>query len=247
MLFRRHEFSYEWFVRALSYRLTNFITDLCDPRLVSYGARPAYELCQRNGMGWEDFTAAFSAMDRLYQAGGGMEPLYVGLPTTSSQQLQQLLGEQLGGSTYAACTASGELWPNQCGDSAVLPAGGAATVSMYGGLVTWQLPEGALAAPVTLTPGSWRHGMYVAPEWDDFHWRNKYDFLPAEVSFAVPVQLTLRYDPALIPAGGSEASLALYDLTAYPYAPVPGSVVDTVTHQVSAKVSRLGLYAVAPR
>jgi hypothetical protein len=245
LLFLRHEVSYEWWVRPLSYRLTGFITSLCDERLVTYGARTAYELCTRHGLDWEDFTWMSAQLAQLYAEGRGTVDLYSGGRSTSAYQLRALLSERLGADTLAACVAGGELRANQWGDSAVLtPAAG--PVSMYAGDVEWSLSAGAVSAPLTLLPGTWTRGMVVPEAWGPFMWAHNYEFLPA-LTFGAPVQLTLRFDPALLPAGADPATLGLWYASEVPGQLLPASRVDLAAGTVTATVSRTGRYLLAPR
>ncbi|NVJ09568.1 hypothetical protein HUW63_30630 [Myxococcus sp. AM001] len=171
-----------------------------------------------------------------------------GVPkTTSVYQYRRILDALAGSDTFEALASAGELLPNQCGDSArFMPPGG--TVSLYGGRVQWSLPAGAVTEALQVEPGSWRSGMVVPAAWNDFQPANNYAFLPSGFLLQRPARLTIRYEPALIPAGGDEASLTLYrkpeDAAAQA---VPGALVDTEANTVSASVSRLGRYIVAPR
>jgi hypothetical protein len=248
ILYLRHELSYEWVVRALSYKVVRAAQGLCDEMNALY-ATTAYELCRRNGMGYEDFAPALREVDRLYQAGLGRQLDYYGEPlrTTSSAQLFRVLDGITGGDTLGACVAGGELTVQQCGDDAVLPPGGGA-VTMYDGGITWTLPNGAVSEPLEVSAATWRLGMPVAEPWTSFLWAHNFGFEPAERPFSQPVRMTVHYDPALIPDGGSESSLVLWEMRTnfWPPTILPGSTVDTARNTVSANVWRVNRFIVAP-
>ncbi|RKH45544.1 hypothetical protein [Corallococcus sicarius] len=247
VLFLRHELSYEWVVRAISYRVGGQADSFCSPMNRQF-APTAWELCQRNGMDYAQLAESLRRLDALWVAGEGLEDLYRDVPrATSAYQYRRILDGLVGSDTLAACLAGGELWANQCGDAArFTPAGG--TVTMYGGLVHWDLPAGALSADVQVEPGTWRKGMVVPEPWYPFMFAHGYSFEPASVTFNQPVRLTVRYDPALMPDASAESSLTLYlRPDAQPAQAVPGAVVDPVAHTVSALVTKLGRYVIAPR
>lgn len=246
LFFLRHELSYEWLVRALSYRVGGLAPSLCDTMNHEFSPT-AWELCQRTGFDFKQLAASLSELDALYAAGAGTENMYAGVPrSTTVYQFRRVLDRLTGSATLAAFIAGGELRANQCGDSArFTPEGG--VVGMYQDAVRWELPAGALSASVDVQPGSWRTGKLVPDAWNDFMWANDYDFEPASLSFAAPARLTLRYDPRLIPAGGTEASLTLYRAGSYGYVPMADAQVDGAAHTVSATVPGLGRYVLAPR
>jgi hypothetical protein len=247
ILFLRHEFSYEWLVRALSYRVGGLASSLCDDMNRDF-ARTGWELCQRHGFDFPLLAPSLTALESVYTSDGGVEDLYLGLPkSTSGYQYRRILDGLVGADTFAACVAGGELHANQCGDSArFAPAGG--TVRMYGGAVQWDLPAGAVSTPVQVEPDSWRHGLAVPEPWGDFMWAHVFAFTPTETVFAINPRLTIRYDPTLIPDGGTEASLTLYVMPTNSVArPVLEAQVDVAAHTVSAPLPTLGRYVVAPR
>ncbi len=69
-----------------------------------------------------------------------------------------------------------------------------------------------------------------------------YRFEPAGQQFQQPVALRVTYDPASIPSGVDESSLALKRAAAGTWAAVAGSVVDTATNEVRASVSHFSVY-----
>ena len=71
-----------------------------------------------------------------------------------------------------------------------------------------------------------------------------YDLAPMTTTFAQPVTLTLRYDPASLGAEIRPASLQLFTLVGDIWQPVTGSILDVTAHTVSAPITRLGSYAI---
>ncbi|NTX64947.1 hypothetical protein HUA74_30265 [Myxococcus sp. CA051A] len=247
VFFLRHELSHEWFVRAISYRVGGEARSLCDATNELL-APTAWNLCQQHGLDYPHLAESVRRIDTLWSSGQGVEVLYPGVPlATSMYQYHRILDGLAGEDTFTGLTDAGELRPNQCGDSArFTPAGG--IVSMYGGRVRWELPSGAVASELQVEPGSWRSGMVVPSGWSTFAGAHNYSFMPGEQPLQKPVRLTVRYEPSLMPAGASEASLTLYWKPDTSFAQeVPGAQVDAVTHTVSGSVSRLGRYIVAPR
>ncbi|MFP2957834.1 hypothetical protein ACLEPN_08385 [Myxococcus sp. 1LA] len=247
VFFLRQELSHEWFVRAISYRLGGQVEDLCDA-MNALHAPTAWNLCDQNGLDYPQLAESMRRIDALWASGQGVESLFENVPlATSVYQYRRILDELAGSDTFEALSSAGELRPNQCGDAGrFLPAGG--TLSLYGGRVEWSLPAGAVTEPLQVEPGSWRPGMVVPEAWIPFHGAHNYDFLPGGFMLQRPARLTLRYEPSLIPEGGAESSLTLYWKPAdAPAQAVPGVVLDTEANTVSASVSRLGRYIIAPR
>ena len=77
-----------------------------------------------------------------------------------------------------------------------------------------------------------------------------YDYGPDGATFNPPIEITISYDPGLIPGGVAEEDLviAYYDASAGEWVVLP-STVDTVNHTVTAEVSGFtyfAVYAAAP-
>ena len=72
-----------------------------------------------------------------------------------------------------------------------------------------------------------------------------YNYGPNGAKFSQPVTLTLKYDPSLLPAGADPTKLyiAWWDTTTGQWVNLP-SVVDTVSHIITAQVSHFTLFAV---
>jgi len=56
--------------------------------------------------------------------------------------------------------------------------------------------------------------------------------------------ITIKYNPANVPMGDSQSSLALFMLTGVGWTEVAGSSVDTSTDTVTGQVTSMGIYAV---
>lgn len=120
-------------------------------------------------------------------------------------------------------------------------AGG--TIVLADGAVTLQLPEGALdedvfltAVPATLPPG----GPAVVPG-------TVWDFGPDGLTFAQPVVMTIRYDPAAVPAGVPESELRIHEFVNGAFEQQDAGLVDLENHTVSAEVDGFSVYVVMQR
>jgi phosphodiesterase/alkaline phosphatase D-like protein len=73
-----------------------------------------------------------------------------------------------------------------------------------------------------------------------------YEFGPNGATFSTPVHITIKYDPADIPAGISETSLVLafYNTATNQWDTISGGVVDTVAHTITVPVSHFTLFSV---
>src|SRR2546423_2808507 len=74
--------------------------------------------------------------------------------------------------------------------------------------------------------------------------RTAFDFGPPGTSFAKPVTLTIRYDPAFLPSGTEEGALELYQHTTSGWEVVPQSAVDVTAKTVTAPVTHFSTYAI---
>lgn len=132
------------------------------------------------------------------------------------------------------------------GAVALVAAGQSAPVGSAGGLVGSAdgsvglvFPSGALSSSTGITiqkvetpPDGTVPGGAVA------------ELGPDGTTFERQVTLTLAYDPVGLPEGILPDDLAIHALVDGAWAVVPGSVVDTTTHSVSAPVSHFSTYAV---
>jgi len=122
------------------------------------------------------------------------------------------------------------------------PTGG--EVELAGGQVKLTLPAGAVSGPtqVTVTPaaGLPAGGPAVVPG-------TAWDFGPDGQTFSQPVTMTIRYDPAQLPAGVAESELRIHKLVGTTYRQQNAGLVDLVNKTVSAKVNGFSVYVVMPR
>jgi uncharacterized protein YjdB len=70
-----------------------------------------------------------------------------------------------------------------------------------------------------------------------------FEFGPTGTSFTTPVTMTIKYDPANIPANVAESSLQLYTYAGSAWVLVPGSSVDVAAHIVTGSSSHFSQYA----
>jgi hypothetical protein len=72
-----------------------------------------------------------------------------------------------------------------------------------------------------------------------------YDFGPSGTTFNSPVTITLKYDPATLPAGADQSKLyiAWWDAATGQWISLP-STVDLVNHTVTATVTHFSVYSV---
>jgi hypothetical protein len=73
-----------------------------------------------------------------------------------------------------------------------------------------------------------------------------YDFGPDGATFEPPITLTITYDPSAIPEGVAEGNLviAMWDEDASEWVELSPCAVDTVTHAITAPVSRFAAFTV---
>jgi Bacterial Ig-like domain (group 2)/Right handed beta helix region len=121
------------------------------------------------------------------------------------------------------------------------PASGAAapvTTSVLSGAVSLTIPPGATTAPtLTVAP------VPTAPADDRIPAGGAYVFGPDGAQFATPITVSLRYDPAQIPAAKRKL-LRLHLVEGSTVTEVPGSTVDSASGRVSAPVSHFSTYAI---
>jgi hypothetical protein len=122
--------------------------------------------------------------------------------------------------------------------ASLIPVSGG-TLADPAGEVKLVFPAGALAEPTRIavatveTPDA-----RVVPG-------TIHDFGPAGTRFSQPVQLSIAYDPALVPVGTSRAALRLHLWTGGGWERVPGSTVDVASHVATGPVRHFSRYAVA--
>jgi hypothetical protein len=129
--------------------------------------------------------------------------------------------------------------PSTPGPNAIGPAGG--TVVAENGAARLTIPAGALATTISFTlrraaAGSLPADARFVPE-------TAWDVLPG-TPFATPATLTIRYDPARVPAGIAESELRLYGVGPGVWAPVGQSTVDVAADEASGPITRTATFGV---
>ncbi|MDB4947955.1 MAG: Ig domain protein group 2 domain protein [Gemmatimonadetes bacterium] len=121
------------------------------------------------------------------------------------------------------------------------PAGG--VVATAGDTVRLVIPAGALAAPVriAITP----QAAYPAPE--RTVGGSVHHFAPDGTRFSVPAALTIRYDPARLPAGYPAGELRLQRIAGAAWEEVPGSTVDSVARVARGAIGGFSAYGIVAR
>jgi len=248
ILFKRHMVSHEWLVESLSFFVTGLYASPCDPVFSHFtGALTAYQLCQRNGLRFEDLAPSLQELEGLYQSGQGYAGWY---GATTISQLRQILDRRLGSSTVQAFLDGGYPAPQIGQDPITLtPAGG--QLSLYGGWLTLDAAPGAVTAPIIIDDYPLFTGMtFSQEEWYPLHFATNYPLAAqgAQIPLAQPITITIRYDPALVPPGGDPAQLGIYGSTVLPAYSLAATnvVVDTVNHTVTGQIDSLATYALAP-
>ncbi|MCD6461303.1 MAG: carboxypeptidase regulatory-like domain-containing protein, partial [Thermoplasmata archaeon] len=79
-------------------------------------------------------------------------------------------------------------------------------------------------------------GLYLAGDY--------YEIGPTGTTFNTEITIVLHYDPSALPAGTDENSLAIYRWNGASWEAIPGCVVDTTAHTVTAHIDHLSRYAV---
>ncbi len=123
--------------------------------------------------------------------------------------------------------------------SSLIPASGG-TLADAAGEVKLVFPAGALAEDtrITVSTVETADGRVVPG--------TIHDFGPAGTRFSQPVQLSIAYDPALVPSGTPESKLRLHLWTGDGWERVPGSTVDVASDVVTGPVRHFSRYAAAP-
>jgi hypothetical protein len=117
---------------------------------------------------------------------------------------------------------------------------GGGTVTTADGAVRLVIPAGALAASVAFNI----RGALSVPVDPLAVPGSAWELTPA-VPFAVPATLTVRYDPARVPAGVDEAELRLFGVGAgNAWAPVGQSTVDPAANEATAPITRTATFGV---
>ena len=120
------------------------------------------------------------------------------------------------------------------------PNGG--TVAAAGGSVTLVFPANALSGNTGVTADP----ILDYPQSEQFPViaGTAFELGPDGSTFAQPVQLTIAYNPALLPAGVPEETLRIHKLVNGVWQPVPGGTVDVTGNTASAPLSGFSPYAI---
>jgi len=131
-------------------------------------------------------------------------------------------------------------------DGGQLPITGG-TVNAAGGAVKIVVPAGAVAAPVLITvaPSTAPTVELVAGAYAVVG--TGYSLGPAGTTFSAPVSVTVRYDPAKMPAWALPTDLALYHFSGGAWVKLPNLVVDPVARTVTAQTTSFSPFTVGVR
>jgi len=114
------------------------------------------------------------------------------------------------------------------------------TFTAQQGAVAVTVPTGALTKTLSLTVEK----STAAPANIRLLPKTAFDFGPSGTTFAAPVTVTIKYDPASIAADSPESGLQLYEAVGTSWRVVPGSTVNPATRTVTGNVSHFSTYAV---
>ena len=124
-------------------------------------------------------------------------------------------------------------------DGGVVSASGS-TFSVQGGAVSVTVPAGAVSqtSNITVAPAA------NAPANPRLLPGTAFDFGPPGLTFAQPITITLKYDPASVASDSPETGLQLYELVGSSWRVVAGSTVNLTAKTVSGAVNHVATYAV---
>ncbi|HMA20986.1 MAG TPA: Ig-like domain-containing protein, partial [Gemmatimonadaceae bacterium] len=143
----------------------------------------------------------------------------------------------------ATITATSESQSGSVGvaikDGGVVSASGS-TFSVQGGAVSVNVPAGAVSqtSNITVAPAA------NAPANPRLLPGTAFDFGPPGLTFAQPITITLKYDPASVASDSPESGLQLYELVGSSWRVVAGSTVNLTAKTVSGAVNHVATYAV---
>ena len=124
-------------------------------------------------------------------------------------------------------------------DGGLISASGT-TFSAQDGAVNVTAPAGAVTqtSSVTVSPST------TAPANPRLLAGTAFDFGPPGLTFAQPVTLKIRYNPALVAPDSPESGLQLYEVVGSAWRAVTGSTANLAEKTVSGAVTHVGTYAV---
>lgn len=165
--------------------------------------------------------------------------------------MRPLLGLSLIALLAVHCGSSSQEPPPAAATDAGAPATGSAVVTPSAGgsvktadgRVTLVVPPGAVPADtvITITPSTsyFDDGAVVGG--------TVYDFSPDGIVFAVPVTMTIAYEPARIPSSIAEADLRIHKAHPSSWTEIEGGSLDGAVHAARAQVSTFSSYGVRSR
>lgn len=115
-----------------------------------------------------------------------------------------------------------------------------ATIELGSGAVRLTFPLGAVSGNiiVTVTPAT------TSSANANFLPGTAFDFQPEGTTFAVPVTLSIGYDPATLPSGTSESQLRIYKVTGTTWVEAAGNAVNPATRRVAASLDGFSTYGI---
>jgi len=242
ILFKRIPFSWEDIVNVASaYVVGNFVGELLrDPCRDSLNFRDqgklVYELCQQNGLTFDDLTQSIIKMDELYHQGLGNEEWEGILGHMTIYQFKSVLNEILESDTHQAFMDIGTP-PYWIGEKTVIgPNGG--SFSLMENYVTLDIPSGAVTTELEITV-----------DFNQNHGPHSIFFEPYGLEFAIPVQLTMKYEPDNLTPYGPEESLKILQLSKResPYldwVKIEDSTINLEDKTITATITKLGSFAI---
>jgi len=114
------------------------------------------------------------------------------------------------------------------------------TLTAAGGAVVLTFPAGAVNSSVGITVDETSQ----VPNSNGLVTETTFEFGPDGTTFAEPVELTIAYDGANIPAGLTEVSLGLYKASGSSWDEVAWVEVDTVAKTVKAQISSFSTFGI---
>ncbi|NOT07916.1 MAG: Ig-like domain-containing protein, partial [Gemmatimonadales bacterium] len=129
--------------------------------------------------------------------------------------------------------------------SQVTSAGG--TVEAAGGAVKITVPAGAVGAPIVISATPNAAAPTGLPALTYGVVGTHYALGPAGTTFAAPVTVTLKYDPAKLPAWAIPGDLAIYHFTGGAWVKLPGLVVDPVANTITAQTTSFSPFTIGTR
>ncbi|AIE85364.1 HAF repeat-containing protein [Fimbriimonas ginsengisoli] len=106
------------------------------------------------------------------------------------------------------------------------------------------IPAHALAEDTRVLVAPFTGSLPAAPANKVIVGGTAFDLTPNSLAFSTPASVTIQYNPASLPPGVPESSLAIYTLASGAWQLVAGSTVDTGPHTVSVPLAHFSVYAV---